>query len=112
MKLNTNQIVPISEANQNFSRVARMVEKVLIGILYNEIVNAVLFEEHGSREFQMLVESHRPHNPGEFPALHRLCHKLLRKSTLPLILPHREVVERKKIIVYPHTVAQKLIACS
>ena len=27
MKLNTNQIVPISEANQNFSRVARMVEK-------------------------------------------------------------------------------------
>ena len=28
MKLNTNQIVPISEANQNFSRVARMVEKM------------------------------------------------------------------------------------
>jgi len=27
MKLNINQIVPISEANQNFSRVARMVEK-------------------------------------------------------------------------------------
>jgi len=27
MKLNTNQIVAISEANQNFSRVARMVEK-------------------------------------------------------------------------------------
>jgi antitoxin Phd len=27
MKLNTNQIVPISQANQNFSRVARMVEK-------------------------------------------------------------------------------------
>ena len=27
MKLNTNQIVPISEANQNFSRGARMVEK-------------------------------------------------------------------------------------
>ena len=27
MKLNTNQIVSISEANQNFSRVARMVEK-------------------------------------------------------------------------------------
>ena len=27
MKLNANQIVPISEANQNFSRVARMVEK-------------------------------------------------------------------------------------
>ena len=27
MKLNTNQIVPISEANQNFSLVARMVEK-------------------------------------------------------------------------------------
>ena len=28
MKLNTNQIVPISEANQNFSRVAHMVEKM------------------------------------------------------------------------------------
>ena len=27
MKLNTNQIVAISEANQNFSRVARMVDK-------------------------------------------------------------------------------------
>ncbi len=27
MKLNTNQIVSISEANQNFSRVARMVDK-------------------------------------------------------------------------------------
>ena len=27
MNINTNQIVPISEANQNFSKVARMVEK-------------------------------------------------------------------------------------
>ena len=27
MKLNTNQIVSISEANQNFSRVARMADK-------------------------------------------------------------------------------------
>jgi len=27
MKLNTNQIVSISEANQNFSRVARLAEK-------------------------------------------------------------------------------------
>lgn len=27
MNINTNQIVPISEANQNFSRVARMVDK-------------------------------------------------------------------------------------
>lgn len=27
MTINTNQIVPISEANQNFSRIARMVEK-------------------------------------------------------------------------------------
>lgn len=27
MNINTSQIVPISEANQNFSRVARMVEK-------------------------------------------------------------------------------------
>ena len=27
MKINTNQIVSISEANQNFSRVARMVDK-------------------------------------------------------------------------------------
>ena len=27
MKINTNQIVPISEANQNFSRVARMVDR-------------------------------------------------------------------------------------
>ena len=26
MNINTNQIVPISEANQNFSRVARMVD--------------------------------------------------------------------------------------
>ena len=28
MNLNTNQIVSISEANQNFSRVARMAESV------------------------------------------------------------------------------------
>lgn len=27
MNINTNRIVPISEANQNFSKVARMVEK-------------------------------------------------------------------------------------
>ena len=27
MKINSNQIVSISEANQNFSKVARMVEK-------------------------------------------------------------------------------------
>ena len=27
ININTNQIVPISEANQNFSKVARMVEK-------------------------------------------------------------------------------------
>ncbi len=27
MNINTNRIVPISEANQNFSRVARMVDK-------------------------------------------------------------------------------------
>ena len=27
MNINTNQIVPIAEANQNFSRVARMVDK-------------------------------------------------------------------------------------
>ncbi len=27
MNINTNQIVPISEANQNFSRVARLVDK-------------------------------------------------------------------------------------
>ena len=27
MNINTNQIVSISEANQNFSRVARMVDK-------------------------------------------------------------------------------------
>ena len=27
MKINTNQIVPITEANQNFPRVARMAEK-------------------------------------------------------------------------------------
>ena len=27
MQINTNRIVPISEANQNFSRVARMVDK-------------------------------------------------------------------------------------
>ena len=28
MNINTNQIVPISEANQNFSRIARMVDKM------------------------------------------------------------------------------------
>ena len=32
MNLNTNQIVSISEANQNFSRVARMADK--LGELY------------------------------------------------------------------------------
>ncbi len=28
MNINTNQIVPISEANQNFSKIARLVDKV------------------------------------------------------------------------------------
>lgn len=45
MKINTQNLVPITEANQNFSRVARMVDKNgAVIILKNNVPRYVLME--------------------------------------------------------------------
>ena len=54
MKINTEQIVPITEANQNFSRVARMADKVgTVYIFKNNKPKYKLVDLDASGEIEM-----------------------------------------------------------
>lgn len=55
MNINTNNLVSISEANQNFSKVARMVDESGAVVILKNNVPRYLVVEFGSAEQEQLV---------------------------------------------------------
>ena len=67
MNVNTDNLVSITEANQNFSRVARMVdEKGSVVILKNNSPRYLLIE-FGSAEKEQMAEKHMRCLPNDHP---------------------------------------------
>lgn len=55
MNINTNTLVSISEANQNFSKVARLVDENGIAVILKNNVPRYLIVEFGQAEMEQLA---------------------------------------------------------
>ena len=59
----------------------------------------------------MLIKAIHSTHPGKICIFDRLHHELLGNGMFSLILSHREIVERSKVIVDAHTVRKILVSC-
>ena len=81
---------------------------VVVCILENEIVDSILFEGDRSLHIKMLVEAVQTTHPAERTVAFRTHHEFLCHRTFALVLSHREILQRQKVIVYAHPVTHEL----